>query len=196
MRASRFIIFAACMGLASCTVSLPDASYMDAAQEGFSNTAYPANQIVDDWFKFDTGAVEYRASGGRETRTEYHFAVGGAGTVRQVSQFHRGDGKLDEGDSLIVLKARIRWSYLSPNMWKVDVPDSSQFKVIHAEGARISGHRAAHSFRLRYKNGRLYDIDKSRTLVPKSKAKAYIDQERQRIRDGEALPILIGPSSS
>lgn len=192
----RLVAVVACLSLVSCSVSIPDASYIDAAQEGFSNTAYPANRITGEWFNFNTGTAQYRASGGRETRIEYHFHAGGSGTVRQTSQFHRGDGKMDDGDSLVVIKAPIRWSYLSPNMWKVDVPDSSQYKVVHAEGAGISGHRAAFSFRVRYKNGRLYDIDKSRTLVPKSGAREYIDQERRRIRDGEMMPILIGSTSN
>ena len=115
----RLVAVVACLSLVSCSVSIPDASYIDAAQEGFSNTAYPANRITGEWFNFNTGTAQYRASGGRETRIEYHFHAGGSGTVRQTSQFHRGDGKMDDGDSLVVIKAPIRWSYLSPNMRKV-----------------------------------------------------------------------------
>jgi hypothetical protein len=181
--------------LASCSISMPDASYIDAATEGFPEVAYPANRITGEWFKFGSGTLQYRANG-KESRAEYHFRPGGSGSIREVSQFHGGDGKMDKGDPLIVLTAPIRWNHIGPNMWRVDVPDSKQFKVAHSEGARISGFQAAHSFRLRYKNGRLYDIDGSRTLVPKSMAREYIDQERRRIGNGEVMPLLIGPAAN
>jgi hypothetical protein len=171
---------------------MPDAAYLDAAREGFPEINYPTNKILGNWFQFSSNTLGYRSSGGREDRTEFQLSPGGSGTTRQITQFHGGDGRMDSDDYFIALSAPIRWSHLSANMWRVYVPDSSQFRVDRSNGPSIGGTQRAHSFRIRYKNGRLYDIDNTRTLIPRSQAKDYIDQERARIRRGEVMPITIG----
>jgi hypothetical protein len=188
----RLQVIIACLGLAACSVSMPDAAYLDAARDGFPEINYPANKISGDWFRFSSGTLGYRGSGGREDRAEFQFRPGGSGTIREITQFHGADGRMDSDDHFIALSAPIRWSHLSANMWRVYVPDSSHFRVERTNGPSISGTQKAHSFRIRYKNGRLYDIDNTRTLIPKSQAKDYIDRERARIRRGEVMPIVIG----
>jgi hypothetical protein len=140
--------------------------------------------IQGKWMKFSSNTIGYKATQ-TEDRTDYEFTSGGKGRIREVTQYHSSGGR-------IVLEAPIRWEKVAPNRWLVMVPASDQYNVVQSNGPRISGTKQAHSFHLLYANGRLYDVDSVRTLVPLHQAKRYIDEERARIQRGEVMPFVIG----
>lgn len=178
--------FAICGFLSSCSVSIPDAAYLDG-QERFSNAYVSDHMIHGKWMKFSTSTIGYMATQ-TEDRCDYEFLPGGRGRIREVTQYH-GSGHR------IILEAPIRWEKTAPNRWMVMVPASDKFKVVETNGPQVSGPQRAHSFQVLYANGRLYDVDSMRTLVPIDQARRYIDEERARIKRGESMPILIGVNS-
>ena len=180
------LTLATCGFLTSCSVSRPDAAYLDG-QAGFSNAYVSDHMIHGKWMKFSTGMIGYMATQ-TEFRCDYEFLPGGRGRIREVTQYH-GIGHR------IVLEAPIRWQKAASNRWLVMVPASDRFKVVETNGPQIGGTAPAHSFHVLYANGRLYDVDSERTLVPISQAKQYIDEERSRIQRGEVMPITLGIQS-
>ena len=171
-------------GLISCSVKIPDAAYLDG-QMRFDEGYVPDSRIHGKWLKFDSHTIQYNVSQ-TEYRVDYEFFPKGRGRIREVTQFHTTGNR-------VVIEAPISWERISPFMWKVSIPSSDRYRVVEAENAGISGSRAAISFRMQSGNGRLYDIDNLKTLVPIHEAREYIDQERGRMRRGEAMPFVVGP---
>jgi hypothetical protein len=170
--------------LGSCSVAIPDEAYMDGHGQIDHEQQVSSSRVHGMWVRFSTTAIGHAATG-KETRSHFKFDPGGGGKVREINKF------LSTGSS-IILEAPLRWERIGPNRWRVDLPATDRYRVIKADGAEISGQRQARSFRMAYANGRLYDIDNLKTLVPYAQAIRHIDAERARVRGGHAMPFVFG----
>lgn len=181
--ARNFLTIAMSLLLVNCSIRIPDTAFLNG-QNSFDKDYVPDGKMLGKWMMFTSNSVGYSATL-KEQRSDYEFLNGGGGRIREVSQFHATGNR-------IVLEAPLRWKRLSQNTWKVSLPTSDHYRVVSAEKAHISGSRPAREFVMRSGNGRLYDIDNLKTLVPLNQAKAYIDEVRARVQNREATTFVVG----